>query len=644
MLAQDRGLVGRWFEMHPRSLSSMLDKQAAYFDVDYVTALNDHFEASRPDCVAAGWDPEFSHEAECQGLYFRESDISSSRFIGTYPDSSTNRPRHGEFVWNATHQRADRILIHFSRFPMNDGSGCWVGDIVSGRWGWQNTDASQHGHINMSSPACNSNLSTHAELLYESGWDSAAWQAEVEQYLLDNRELCPRARLSPVTEASPGCPEKTPAGPFDNGVVVHWDSRRLFDGLPVCWVGNLNPNGDGLVWNAYDETGTRVPLLVQATPATQEEPAPSAEAAGICGRTPAMQRAILAALGQSACSEVTDADLATITALSLKTDSVSAADVAGLTAITDIDLELTDGLDAHLASLTTLRNAHITFHLITTNQPILREASERYNIPEDFLPHTVVQPHIEALLDVDASPYGPQHPVTQFISGELEPGSTSAEFAAQAYREFLIQELDTEFLAEQPGFHNLRFTISDGQYPGYPYSEGPAKREHRGLSSHLLASGWIATNVHIVDHSNRSILAITQPFHGPLTAGTITNLVIEFETPPDFRGSHELRGGYGTEFYTGRNLRSLKIVHLNPDETLYIPEDFLPGGQISGDPYFTLEIKGRLDVHNKAFYNVYFLKELHLDPESDGDEHPLHFNVGRYVVPPSGTGFINLSQ
>lgn len=83
ILAQDRGLVGPWFEMHPRSLTSMLRKQDLQFDVAYVTALNDHFEASRPDCVAAGWDPEFSHEPECQGVTFRENDITSGGSSGS---------------------------------------------------------------------------------------------------------------------------------------------------------------------------------------------------------------------------------------------------------------------------------------------------------------------------------------------------------------------------------------------------------------------------------------------------------------------------------------------------------------------------------------------------------------------------------
>ena len=263
MLARDRGLVGRWFEMHPRTLAGLLREREGGFDVDYVAALNEGFEASRPDCVAAGWAPEFSYGAECEGFTFRGVDITSGGFLGKFQGASiSGRTRQGAFVWNPTHQEADLVLIQFSRLPMSEDAGCWVGDIVSGRWGWQTADGSAHGGMYPSSAVCNGNLLIRAELLYESSWDSAEWLSGVERYLRENRELCPRARLSPVLEAAPGCPETGPAGPFEGGVVVHWDFTRVFDGMPVCWVGNVDPNDGGLVWSAYDERGAQVVLRV----------------------------------------------------------------------------------------------------------------------------------------------------------------------------------------------------------------------------------------------------------------------------------------------------------------------------------------------------------------------------------------------
>ena len=263
MLARDRGLVGRWFEIHPRTLTRLLREREAQFDVDYVAALNEGFEASRPDCVAAGWAPEFSYGAECEGLIFRDVDITSGGFLGEYQGASVSGfTRQGEFVWNPTHQSGDQVLIHFARFPMNEGAGCWVGDMVSGRWGWQSADGSAHGGMFPSSAVCNGNLLLRAELLYESGWDSGEWLVGAEEYLRENRDVCPRARLLAVLEAPPGCPERGDAGPFEGGLVLHWEHRRVFDGMPVCWVGNVDANEGGLIWSAYDEAGAQVVLPV----------------------------------------------------------------------------------------------------------------------------------------------------------------------------------------------------------------------------------------------------------------------------------------------------------------------------------------------------------------------------------------------
>lgn len=338
----------------------------------------------------------------------------------------------------------------------------------------------------------------------------------------------------------------------------------------------------------------------QETPAARAEPTATPQTGGICDRTPAVQDAILAALDQSACSAVTDVDLATIKSLSLKTVSVSATDVAGLTAITDIDLELTEGLDAHLASLTTLRNAHITFHLEQTyGEPVPEEVSERYNIPEDFLPHRT-------------------------------PNDQSQSEIA---------------------FDTLYFTISQGLYPGYLHSKGPAPADSTGLASHLLASRYAATNVHIIDRSFQSRETLTSYPLPNLDAGAISHLTIEIEvnTPQGTQPPSSLRVEPGRDWarvnqaVIGNRVSSLKLVLLNPDIRFQIPEDFLHRNQIAGP--LTLEIRGsRLSVDERAFYNAYNLEELHLDFRGPADEHQLYFTTRGQVVSPSGTGFVNRSQ
>ena len=346
----------------------------------------------------------------------------------------------------------------------------------------------------------------------------------------------------------------------------------------------------------------------QATPATRAEPTHTPQTGGICDRMPAVQDAILAALGQSACSAVTDADLATVTSLALKTESVSAADVAGLTAISDIELELTDGLDAHLASLTTLRNAHITFHLRQTPippYPVPEHMVTPYNIPGDFLPHQ------------HQDEYG------QWIHSTPPPTR----------------------------FDNLRFTILPGWYPGYSVNvlrrdrtEGPGGRlssHPPTLVHHLVGSNWAATNVHITERSwDNFFPSLTIP---QMSFENITHLNIEVEYiahegPSPFEGSyHE-----GDIDDLRRNsLTSLKIVNLTPDIPLYIPENYisLHPGTDTGIPILTVEIRGLLGIHPEAFHYA-FLKELHLDPEPDGYEHRLTLSDWmNHFGPPEGTGW-----
>ena len=263
MLARDRGLVGRWFEMHPRTRATMLEERHNEFDVDYLNELNVGFEASRPDCVAAGWDPEFSYGAECEGKTFRGVDITNGDLFGAYQgDTAAGSPREGEFVWHPTRQRTDHLLIQFSKMPMSDGAGCWAGNIVSGRWGWQSADGSRHGGIFPASRVCNANLILRAEGLLAGGWEDAEWLIGVEDYMRANRELCPRARLYPVLEAHEGCAEQAGLGPFEGGLVLHWNPRKVITGMPVCWVGRVDPNDGGYVWSAYDHAGVQVALPV----------------------------------------------------------------------------------------------------------------------------------------------------------------------------------------------------------------------------------------------------------------------------------------------------------------------------------------------------------------------------------------------
>ena len=256
MVAQDRGLDDQSFRLHPRTLNALLEERDDEFDAGYVRALNQRFEAARPDCVALGWDPEFSDSPECQGPYLASLHFSQVRhgFYGEFRDSGS-----GDFVWNPTSQNRRQVMIHFERMPLRDGPGCWTGDLASGGWLWQLQDASEYGYLPPSSAVCNGHLLTLAERMYRDGWNSEQWLVSAQDYLINNNE-CPRHRLTPVREATPGCEIQGPTRAVNGELVVHWERRNVYDGVPACWVGKIDESDGGFEWTAYDQNGRQVPL------------------------------------------------------------------------------------------------------------------------------------------------------------------------------------------------------------------------------------------------------------------------------------------------------------------------------------------------------------------------------------------------
>ena len=318
-------------------------------------------------------------------------------------------------------------------------------------------------------------------------------------------------------------------------------------------------------------------------------PTPETETGGICARTPAVKEAILAALDMQSCSAVEDSHLATVTSLDIASDRISPEDVAGLTAITDIKVQLFDGLDAHLANLTTLRNAHITFHLaqMPFTYPLPEDIAAPWRIPDDFLPHQ------------DEFAYWPGSP------------STSSKF------------------------DNLRFTILPGLYPGYLSADPDAPESPSGygsLATDLVASNWAATNVHINetvwwDYPDwRSVPSLAIP---QMEFWNITHLTIEFDVKPlDADSSPSDIRASGTIDDRGTNsLISLKIVNLNPDAQLELPENYISRPMPENNiPELTVEIRGLIgDVDSDAFRYA-AMKELHLDLNEGREEHTLYFD------------------
>ena len=262
MVAQDRGLVGRWYELHHSELDRLMRRDNDEFDAEYVMRLNERFESGRPECVDSGWAPEFSYGVVCTGETLAGLDITSNSFYGEYDGASIiGRPRVGDYVWNPTGQSSYQVLIHFDRLPMRQEGGCWGGSIWHHVWSWQTEDGLEFGIDYPDAPVCNQALLGIAERIFGEGWTPEAWFLESSDYLRDHVGDCPRHRLWPVLEAQEGCPLEREAGLGGEGeLVVHWDQRPVYPGKPVCWVG-VEAEGQ-FEWEGYDSEGEVVDIVL----------------------------------------------------------------------------------------------------------------------------------------------------------------------------------------------------------------------------------------------------------------------------------------------------------------------------------------------------------------------------------------------
>ena len=262
LIARDRGLVGRWFELDFRKVGALLQEREGEFDVEYVEALNRGFEASRPDCVEEGWSPMFSYTAECSGHTLDQWDVTSGGFYGTYQATNTSgRDRQGNFEWYSTKQEGPSVLIHFSKLPLLEVGGCWTGHMTSGTWAWQTTDGSESGTERPTNEVCNGALMRIAERLYGVGWDDGEWFVQTRNYLGGYRASCPRHNLEAVADPPEGCPVQERAGEFEGGVVVHWHPDLRYPEETVCWVGT-DVGGGRLSWEGFSESGDRAEIHV----------------------------------------------------------------------------------------------------------------------------------------------------------------------------------------------------------------------------------------------------------------------------------------------------------------------------------------------------------------------------------------------
>ena len=288
------------------------------FDADLINALSDEFVGLRPDCLAQGWDPEFTQEPyvcnqweDLPGALREVSRGKESKFI-----NST--------MWEITDLNGRthiRINVHFSRSPLTSDipavmqaqlgdtvGGCWTYKGSRGpdgqSWGWwsrsyfkyklqgelalTNVVFSSGGKSNVvgvytpnSYPGCDTLLQSALSEELDTG--RPVGLAGVDQ-LTDQVRVTAGAACaaelgsislwqpSPVEGPSAACPLGSSTGLEDDGYfVLNWseDQYDLY-GSSACWV--RSPEGE---WGAYlsSEDGPPRPAarVVEAAPEVDRE-------------------------------------------------------------------------------------------------------------------------------------------------------------------------------------------------------------------------------------------------------------------------------------------------------------------------------------------------------------------------------------
>ena len=161
------------------------------FDVALVTALSDQFVELRPDCLAQGWDPQFSDEpVVCEDW---------THLPGAIHDGRAQSQKVAPTQWIVDTARVTgagdvtviRINVHLDRVPLSSDipksmnySG---GDLVGGCWAYKGS-------------------------IYPDGHSSGRWYRSFFKYRLQGRSII-RGRVSPQTgvvgvtspTSQPGC-------------------------------------------------------------------------------------------------------------------------------------------------------------------------------------------------------------------------------------------------------------------------------------------------------------------------------------------------------------------------------------------------------------------------------------------------------
>ena len=325
-----------------------------------------------------------------------------------------------------------------------------------------------------------------------------------------------------------------------------------------------------------------------AAPATAT-PAPTG---GICPRNPAVKQAIMNALSASSCADVTPTDLAQVDSLTVKTATVEAEDVAGLSSITTLHLEFTGPPQAHLGALTTLKNVRISITL-PPNEERDKTDGTLYKVADDFLPH----------------------------------GETYNQYGEQVPNPNPEGHFDT-----------LEFVISGGPTPrdtGYVT-----------MSHQLLDRRYKTNHITIRDSSTHAYGILRYNYAYPDTQGQLLGQSAERFTLFLNREDQSEKGSMSATYnWLPRDFPSrIEIVNEDPNMTIRLPENFMARDRYLHAAFmhdYELEISGRMVISTGAFKEARGLVQLDLSLDSG---HPHYLAFASDIEPPQGTGFTVAGQ
>ena len=348
-----------------------------------------------------------------------------------------------------------------------------------------------------------------------------------------------------------------------------------------------------------DPASTPLPTPLPTTPPRPNQPtaAPApAATGGICGRHPSVQRAITQALAADSCSQVTEADLSTITSLhGISLESLPESETAGLTALETLSVTVST-FTYEFAHLPQLRDLELNIILPSKLITVGRERPgkleiRRFSRASDQRDRDRAD---EGVIEHTEFPFGITHanppPGIRVYSGE-------------------------------PVLHNLKITLDTGHPDNYLAS---------GFNT-FLALEYPTDNLHIVLRSAHALYGLRRAAFSQ----QYESFTLDLDPDPryDIPNSHSTASTahFGEERLNPRNIT---IRNLSPS-LLNISEGFF-GRFSSSYEGVHIKVRGTIHIDEDAFDNFYNIRTLQLDLNEHGEPHYLSTYTGS---PPEGSGF-----